>query len=297
MYVPFALRTTVGVSNTWAVPSTLSIAPRPKKASSAIVAYSSAVSAALAAGSGSELAWTAPRHGTLSISGKVPSGKATLSLAVDGVKTDLTIDALSVEVSKGSVVKVSVLADADLAAGEAGLKTLVFVAKNEAPVFADDTVSSVTSYLKFDSRVPFVAESAVGEVAYSSKGLPDGMRISKKGNLIGTPEKAGTYQASIIASNDFGSTTQAVEITVGAFPAKYKGTYCGIVFDSTESMVASVSWKIAANGKWSATIEKGGKKTKEKDVCEIDAAGCPVLAGETFSASIASADADVWAGG
>ena len=49
VYVPLALRTTVGVSKTCAVSSTLSIAPRSKNAASAIVAYSSAVSAALAA--------------------------------------------------------------------------------------------------------------------------------------------------------------------------------------------------------------------------------------------------------
>ena len=49
VYVPFALRVTVGVWNFCAVASTFSTAPWSKNVASAIVAYSSATSVVLAA--------------------------------------------------------------------------------------------------------------------------------------------------------------------------------------------------------------------------------------------------------
>ena len=239
--------------------------------------------ASMAANATSTLTWTAPRNGTLDLAGKV-DGNSTLTANVGGNAYPLTANKQAIHVSKDAVVTVTATAASDLGPGKIGLTALAFTADNEAPNFADDVVSSVTSYLKFESRVSFAAQSASGEVTYSSKGLPLGLKVTKKGLLKGTPEERGSFDAIIIASNGYGATTQNVSIVVGAFPSKFKGTYDGIVFDKAKrSIVGGVTWKIATTGKWQASFERAGVKTKQKGVCEIDAAGQPIIDGDGFT--------------
>ena len=248
---------------------------------SAVLAASS-----LAANATSTLTWTAPRNGTLELAGKV-DGNSTLTANVGGNTYPLTANKQGIHVSKDATVTVTATAATDLKPGELGIKVMAFTADNEAPSFADDVASSVTSYLKFESRVSFAAQSASGEVTYSAKGLPEGLRVTKKGLLKGTPEEKGSFNAIIVASNGYGATTQNVAIAVGAFPSKYKGTYDGIVFDKAKRSIAGgVTWKIAANGKWQASFERAGTKTKLKGVCEIDAAGQPIIDGDGFAAAV-----------
>ena len=252
----------------------------PADGSAALVASS------LDANAKSALTWTAPRNGTLELAGKV-GGSSTLAAKVGGNTYDLTANKQGIHVSKNETVTLTATAASDLKPGEIGLKVLAFTADNEAPSFSDDVASSVTSYLKFESRVSFAAQSASGEVTYSAKGLPQGLKVTKKGLLRGVPEESGSFNAIIVASNGYGDTTQSVAIVVGAFPAKYKGVYDGIVFDKTKrSIVGGVTWKIASNGKWQAAFERAGEKTKRKGVCEIDAAGQPILDGDGFAVAV-----------
>ena len=249
----------------------------------------------LAANATSTLTWTAPRNGTLDLAGKV-DGNSTLTAKVGDDTYPLTANKQGIHVSKDAVVTVTATAASDLEPGKIGLTALAFTADNEAPNFADDVASSVTSYLKFESLVSFAAQSAFGEVRYSSKGLPAGLKVTKKGLLKGTPEESGSFDAIIIASNDYGSTTQNVAIVVGAFPSKYKGTYDGIVFDKAKrSIVGGVTWKIAPTGKWQASFERAGAKTKLKGVCEIDAAGQPIIDGDGFKV-VVMPGLSVWEG-
>jgi hypothetical protein len=78
-----------------------------------------------------------------------------------------------------------------------------------------DGVSSASGQVgRLFSPISFATAGAAG-VTFSAAGLPEGLSINPlTGEISGTPAKGGTYRATITATNDAGSETFPVELTV-----------------------------------------------------------------------------------
>lgn len=137
--------------------------------------------------------------------------------------------------------------------------------------------ASYSAYLKVGASIAFSATGA-GPISFSASGLPSGMSMSGGGVISGTPRKAGSYSVTVTAANAYGACSQVVTMTVGKkFPEQFKGNYTGVFFDGAQRPQARMDWKISSAGKWTASIERNGSKTKLKGVVVIDNVGNPVL--------------------
>lgn len=129
----------------------------------------------------------------------------------------------------------------------------------------DSPAAAITGYLKCGAGYDLSARApaGTGSIAYSLSGnLPSGLSFSKAtGRISGTPKKAGTYSVTVTAANAYGSASKSVTITVSKFPASLKGSYSGIFF-AGKSMPYSMTWKVAASGKWTGKIVQPDGKTK-----------------------------------
>ena len=107
----------------------------------------------------------------------------------------------------------------------------------------------------------------------SASGLPPGTKFVYRdgyGELDGVPTKAGTYTVTLTAKNGSRVEKATITVTIDPFPAQYVGTYNGVLGGSDEDTEESEGWEyydnrglvsmtVAANGKASVKVTRGGK--------------------------------------
>lgn len=239
------------------------------------------------AGQTNALTWSVTYPGKLSVSARNPASGGEILLNGDPLPESETV----IEVEPGQTLTFSAVStnETGIGIGEIGLGTFAFQVSK--PVFPPDLPASVTAYKKVPLAVSFAAGSPT-PVAYRASGLPQGLKINATSGLIsGKPTKAGTSAVTITAANEFGESSVAVTFVVGSkLPAS--GKFSGILFDESQQMVGSVSWKVSASGKLSATIVQGGRKTKVTDMVETDASGRALFSAD----GLVMAESDVWIG-
>lgn len=139
---------------------------------------------------------------------------------------------------------------------------------------------SVVGYLKSGTAFNFAAyvPEGTGEVTYSAKGMPAGLRIdSRTGQVSGTPKKSGTYKFTVTASNAYGTASKSVELAVLKFPSSLKGNFNGVFF-AGKTIPHSMSWKVAASGKWNGKLLASlGSSVSIKGTVVIDQDGTVIL--------------------
>lgn len=164
------------------------------------------------------------------------------------------------------------------------------------PQFASNLPSSITIYLKASVSLDYSAAVAPGTTTYSAKSLPKGLSIdSKTGKITGTPKNTGTKTVTVTAKNQYGSATFKVKMKVAKLPNSAKGNYNGVLFDSEGNPAASITWKTATSGKWSATIVKGSSKTKISGQLNYTERGVQTLVADGLTLSLVSGT-KVWTG-
>ena len=108
-------------------------------------------------------------------------------------------------------------------AGGTGTKAVTFTINAPAPVISSAATAGGTTGAAFTYTI--TASSA--PITFSATGLPAGLSINSSTGLIsGTPTTAGTYIATVSATNDDGTGSKQVTITISnpAGSTPYGGT-------------------------------------------------------------------------
>ncbi len=158
--------------------------------------------------------------------------------------------------------------------------------------------TSVSAFLKAGTTLDLSASApaGTGPITYSASNLPAGLKIDPKtGRVTGSPTKAGTYRVTVTAKNAYGSANTTLTLSVAKFPKGYAGKFNGVFFDGQQRMLASATWKIASNGKWSAKLFRGGKTTSVKGEVAVNEDNAICLSASGFSATRAPGAA-LWTG-
>lgn len=97
-------------------------------------------------------------------------------------------------------------------------KTLVLIVTQptEPPVISSSLTASATVNQSFNYTV---TATGTGTITYGASNLPDGLSFNSNTHQItGSPEEAGTYTILLSATNDGGTTTEILTLTVGTAP-------------------------------------------------------------------------------
>jgi Putative Ig domain len=96
--------------------------------------------------------------------------------------------------------------------------TLVVTAALTSPTFTSSTTVAGGTVGTVYAGHTFTATGNPSTMAYTASGLPAGLTLnSSTGALSGTPTAAGTFSATITATNSTGATNQSVSIVIAAY--------------------------------------------------------------------------------
>ncbi|NLL83845.1 MAG: hypothetical protein GX230_06345 [Lentisphaerae bacterium] len=131
----------------------------------------------------------------------------------------------------------------------------------DLPVFNKNTPgvgSSVNVYLKVGTDISIAASSPT-DVTYSATGLPKGTSInSTTGVISGTPQRAGTYQVTVSASNSGGTANHSFTMVAQPLPAYAKGRFQGALLDSDDVLLGTVNLTAGATGRLTGKVASSG---------------------------------------
>lgn len=118
--------------------------------------------------------------------------------------------------------------DAGLAIDNVSLTALGSAAAPIPPTITSTNAFSGTVGVAFSNDVTATGDAPIG---FSGTALPDGLSVASSGAITGTPTAAGTFNATLTATNAAGTTNQAVTFTIakGAVSITTPPTASGLV--------------------------------------------------------------------
>lgn len=127
----------------------------------------------------------------------------------------------------------------------------------EGPMVADAVIGRAFSFKLFADRQP---------TSYVVTGLPAGLKVNAATGVIsGAPKQTGTFQLQVTATNEGGSDTTTLDLTIADLSA-YKGIYAGSVqgAPNTNDKAGWASFTLSATGTGTLALQFGGQKFSVK---------------------------------